>query len=169
MTYATGCTSLTLCDPTRCKFLDPYFNPIPSSPRSRLERVILTSNKIGKIPPPLMGQTLGVKHLSLSFNRLESWADVDALSAWCPALNTLTLNGNPLFDGVGKLYFLVFTILNILEDPILGRNSRQLTIARIPTLVALDAAPVGPPSVSPALPRSSPTWPGPGFGQRTHR
>ncbi|KAJ7864819.1 hypothetical protein B0H14DRAFT_2440573, partial [Mycena olivaceomarginata] len=90
-----------------------------------LERVVLTSNKIGKIPSPLMGQTLGVKHLSLSFNRLESWADVDALSAWCPALNTLTLNGNPLFD-----------------DPILGRNSRQLTIARIPTLVALDAAPV---------------------------
>ncbi|KAJ7256464.1 hypothetical protein B0H12DRAFT_1202025 [Mycena haematopus] len=90
-----------------------------------LERVVLTSNKIAKIPPPLVGQALRVKHLSLSFNRLESWGDIDALSAWCPALNTLTLNGNPLFD-----------------DPVLGRNSRQLTVARIPTLVVLDAAPI---------------------------
>ncbi|KAF7337954.1 Tubulin-specific chaperone E [Mycena venus] len=92
-------------------------------PYTSLERVVLTSNKIDKISPPLIGQGLNIKHLSLSFNRLESWGDVDALSAWCPALNTLTLNGNPLFD-----------------DAVLGRNSRQMTVARIPTLVALDAA-----------------------------
>ncbi|KAJ7149343.1 hypothetical protein C8R46DRAFT_1179791 [Mycena filopes] len=90
---------------------------------SSIERVVLTSNKIDKIPPPLTGQTLSVKHLSLSYNRLESWADIDALSAWCPKLNTLTLNGNPLFD-----------------DPVHGRNARLLAIARIPSLVALDAA-----------------------------
>ncbi|KAJ7766787.1 hypothetical protein B0H16DRAFT_1309252 [Mycena metata] len=90
---------------------------------SSLERVVLTSNKIDKILPPMIGQTLGVKHLSLSFNRLESWADIDALSAWCPTLNTLTLIGNPLFD-----------------DPVHGRNSRLFTIARMPSLVALDAA-----------------------------
>ncbi|KAJ6531237.1 hypothetical protein B0H19DRAFT_1190890 [Mycena capillaripes] len=92
-------------------------------PYTSLERVILASNKIDKIPPPLIGQALRIKHLSLSFNRLESWRDIDALSAWCPTLNNLTLNGNPLFD-----------------DPVHGRNSRQFAIARIPSLVVLDAA-----------------------------
>ncbi|KAJ7137777.1 outer arm dynein light chain 1 [Mycena epipterygia] len=92
-------------------------------PYSLLERVVLTSNKIDKIPPASISQFFGVKHLSLSFNRLASWSDIDALSAWCPALSTLTLIGNPLFD-----------------DPVHGRNSRQLVVARIPSLVALDAA-----------------------------
>ncbi|KAJ7685581.1 hypothetical protein DFH06DRAFT_1358117 [Mycena polygramma] len=92
-------------------------------PYPSLERLVLASNKIDKIPPPLIGQTLAIKHLSLSFNRLQSWNDVDALSAWCPILNTLTLNGNALF-----------------EDPVNGRNARQFAVARIPSLVALDAA-----------------------------
>ncbi|KAK7038108.1 tubulin-specific chaperone E [Favolaschia claudopus] len=92
-----------------------------------LERVVLTSNKIEKIPPPLAGQSLNIKQLSLSLNRLGSWDDIDALTTWCPALSSLTLNGNPLFD-----------------DPVQGRNSRQLTIARIPTLMALDAAAISP-------------------------
>ncbi|KAJ6525499.1 hypothetical protein DFH09DRAFT_1046450 [Mycena vulgaris] len=92
-------------------------------PYSSLERVVLTSNKIAKIPPPDIRQTLGVKHLSLSHNCLESWSDIDALSAWCPTLNTLTLIGNPLFD-----------------DPVHGRNSRQFAVSKIPSLVALDAA-----------------------------
>ncbi|KAJ7461535.1 hypothetical protein FB451DRAFT_1268490 [Mycena latifolia] len=90
---------------------------------SALDRVVLTSNKINKIPPPEIQQTLGVKHLSLSFNRLESWSDIDALSAWCPTLTTLTFIGNPLFD-----------------DPVYARNSRQFAVARIPSLKALDAA-----------------------------
>ncbi|KAJ7161512.1 hypothetical protein C8R43DRAFT_1063744 [Mycena crocata] len=92
-------------------------------PYSSLERVVLTSNKIDKIPPPPNGQILSVKHLSLSFNRLESWNDIDMLSAWCPSLNTLTIIGNPLFN-----------------DPVNARNSRQFAVARIPSLVALDAA-----------------------------
>ncbi|KAF8205723.1 hypothetical protein K438DRAFT_1905308 [Mycena galopus ATCC 62051] len=62
-----------------------------SLPRSypSLERVVLA---------------LGVKHLSLSSNRLASWDDIDALSAWCPGLNTLTLNSNPLFDDCELFY-----------------------------------------------------------------
>ncbi|KAJ7481176.1 hypothetical protein B0H11DRAFT_2157842 [Mycena galericulata] len=92
-------------------------------PYSFLERIVLTSNKIANIPAPPIGHTLGVKHLSLSFNHLESWSDIDALSAWCPALNTLTLIGNPLFN-----------------DPVHARHSRQFAVAKIPSLVALDAA-----------------------------
>ncbi|KAJ7681776.1 hypothetical protein B0H17DRAFT_1075669 [Mycena rosella] len=92
-------------------------------PYSSLDRVVLTSNKIDKIPPVETKETLEVKHLSLSFNRLESWSDIDALSGWCPTLATLTLIGNPLFD-----------------DPVHARNSRQFAVARIPSLVALDAA-----------------------------
>ncbi|KAJ7632998.1 hypothetical protein FB45DRAFT_914126 [Roridomyces roridus] len=88
-----------------------------------LERIVLTSNKIDKIPPPVTGRTLDVKHLSLSFNALGSWGDIDALSTWCPNLQTLTLIGNPLFN-----------------DPVHTRNSRQLAIARYPSLSALDAA-----------------------------
>ena len=37
-----------------------------------------------------------LKHISLSFNELKAWNDIDALSFWCPALETLTLGGNPL-------------------------------------------------------------------------
>ncbi|KAJ7217128.1 hypothetical protein GGX14DRAFT_602135 [Mycena pura] len=96
-----------------CDALQPY---------TLLERVVLTSNKIGEIPPPKK-QMLRVEHLSLSHNHLKSWDDVDALSAWCPKLNALTLVGNPLFD-----------------DPAHGRIARQLAIARIPSLVSLDAA-----------------------------
>ncbi|KAJ6618857.1 hypothetical protein B0H10DRAFT_2217348 [Mycena sp. CBHHK59/15] len=97
-----------------CESLRPY---------SSLDRLVLTSNKIDKITAPLAGQCLRVKHLSLSFNRLESWNDIDALAAWCPTLDTLTLIGNPVVD-----------------SPALARNSRQFVIARIPSLLALDAA-----------------------------
>jgi Leucine-rich repeat (LRR) protein len=41
----------------------------------------------------------GLKHLSLSSNLLISWASIDELSRWCPNLETLSLNGNPLVEG----------------------------------------------------------------------
>lgn len=65
---------------------------------ARLERVLLTSNCIGSIPLPTTTQQrfYSLKHISLSFNNLNTWGDVDALSFWCPALETLTLCGNPL-------------------------------------------------------------------------
>jgi Leucine-rich repeat (LRR) protein len=61
----------------------------------------LTANHIENITPfPDQNQQLqGLKHLSLSFNRLRFWPDVDALSLWCPALETLSLMGNPLVEG----------------------------------------------------------------------
>jgi len=90
-----------------------------------LQRLILTSNGIVGITPCLDHQLHlpSIKHVSLSFNRLESWTDIDALSCWCPALETLTLIGNPL-----------------VEDHKLSKYSRQFAIARIPSLVTLDAA-----------------------------
>lgn len=66
-----------------------------------LQRVIMSSNQIEGIPPPEINQQSlhGLKHLSLSFNRLNAWSDVDALSIWCPDLQTLTLSANPLLIG----------------------------------------------------------------------
>ena len=69
---------------------------------SRLERLVLTSNCIGPIVPPEATQQrfYSLKHISLSFNNLNAWSDVDALSFWCPALETLTLGGNPLMGNI---------------------------------------------------------------------
>ncbi|KAI0093897.1 hypothetical protein BDY19DRAFT_919480 [Irpex rosettiformis] len=89
----------------------------------KLERVILSSNKIKSIDP--LGEALAFKklrHLSLMANALDSWQDVDRLHLWCPALESLTFSGNP-----------------VVEDPVLGRHARQFTIAKIPTLKTLDA------------------------------
>jgi Leucine-rich repeat (LRR) protein len=67
---------------------------------SSLQRLILASNWIETIPLPEDHQLplQGLKHISLSFNRLQAWCDFDALSRWCPALETLTVSGNPI-DG----------------------------------------------------------------------
>jgi len=93
-------------------------------PYTALQRLILSSNGITAITPcpDHQVQLQGLKHISLSFNRLDSWADIDALSRWCPALETLTLIGNPL-----------------VEDDKLSKYSRQFAIARIPSLLTLDA------------------------------
>ncbi|KAF8892438.1 hypothetical protein BD779DRAFT_1621101 [Infundibulicybe gibba] len=89
-----------------------------------LQRIVLTNNGIESIPFPendSQSQLGYVKHISLSFNRLSGWSDVDALSRWCPALRTLTLAGNPLMES-------------------LGQHGRPFTVARIPTLDVLDGA-----------------------------
>ena len=69
---------------------------------SRLERLIFTSNCIGPIvlPEATRQRLYSLKHISLSFNNLSAWSDVDALSFWCPALETLTLGGNPLTGNI---------------------------------------------------------------------
>jgi hypothetical protein len=68
----------------------------------RLERVVLTSNCISTIPLPEVNQhqLYSLKHISLSFNNLNAWGDVDSLSFWCPALESLTLGGNPLMGDI---------------------------------------------------------------------
>lgn len=86
-----------------------------------LQRLILTSNCIGAIPFPEDPQQglHTVKHISLSYNKIDTWSNVDALSSWCPRLETLTLTGNPLT---------------------IQMHSRPFTISRIPSLLVLDGA-----------------------------
>ncbi|KAG6851293.1 hypothetical protein H0H93_011729 [Arthromyces matolae] len=85
-----------------------------------LQRLVLTANAISAIPRPEGHQSLhSLKHLSLSYNKVHSWSDIDALSSWCPALETLTLTGNPLTS---------------------ERYLRPFTISKIPTLEILDGA-----------------------------
>jgi tubulin-specific chaperone E len=69
---------------------------------SSLQRLILTSNHIDKIFP-LQDDHLQLrclKQLSLSFNLLSSWSDIDSLSRWCPGLENLSITGNPLVEGM---------------------------------------------------------------------
>jgi Leucine-rich repeat (LRR) protein len=110
-----------------------------------LGRLILSSNRIRTIPPvseasPLL---LGIKHLALSFNDLRTWRDIDSLSQWCPTLETLSLRGNHLVEGGNQSDSLRrITQFSDLVDPQMGRYARQLAIAKIPSLRALDAAAV---------------------------
>ncbi|KAF8798138.1 RNI-like protein [Phlegmacium glaucopus] len=94
-----------------------------------LQRIVLTSNRIGTIPFPNRPEdsVLSIKYLSLSNNLLSAWSDIDALSCWIPTLETLTMGGNPL------------TI-----DTELGKHSRPFIIARIPSLLTLDGAAISP-------------------------
>ncbi|GLB34783.1 putative CAP_GLY [Lyophyllum shimeji] len=84
-----------------------------------LQRLMVTSNCIDTIPFPEDPQQglRTVKHISLSYNKIDAWSNIDALSSWCPGLETLTMTGNPLTSQV---------------------HSRPFTIARIPSLLALD-------------------------------
>ncbi|PBK93057.1 hypothetical protein ARMGADRAFT_1012740 [Armillaria gallica] len=89
-----------------------------------LTTIILTSNDIKEIPFPTERQSRlpAIRSVSLSANGLGSWRDIDALAAWCPGLETLYIRGNPLVQETDQ-----------------ARYSRQFIIAKIPSLVALDA------------------------------
>ncbi|KAI0672908.1 hypothetical protein C8Q78DRAFT_1187012 [Trametes maxima] len=111
-----------------------------------LRRLVLTSNRIAHIPvpllsPPAQGGTDNpaaqgtsedspvhrLRHIALAFNHIASWRDVDALPLWCPALESLTLSGNPL-----------------VEDPVHKAYARPYTISKIPSLKILDGATISP-------------------------
>ncbi|KAG5636409.1 hypothetical protein H0H81_008149 [Sphagnurus paluster] len=72
-----------------------------------LQRLILTSNCVGAIPLPEHPQEDTVKHISLSHNKIDAWSNVDALSSWCPGLETLTLSGNPLMSWCFQCHHLI--------------------------------------------------------------
>ena len=63
-----------------------------------LQRVVLTGNRMASIPfPGAPSECLpAMKYLSLSDNRVSAWSAIDALSCWFPALESLTIAGNPL-------------------------------------------------------------------------
>jgi len=104
----------------------------------RLGRVILTSNAIRMIPfpNPTHMQLYGINHLSLSSNFLSEWSDIDAMSLWFPALETLSLSGNPL---MGDPHPPPFTNSELTSPShSFGMHARPLVIARIPSLLTLD-------------------------------
>ena len=108
----------------------------------RLGRVILTSNAIHVIPfpNPTHMQLYGIKHLSLSSNFLSEWTDIDAVALWFPALETLSLSGNPL---MGDAHPPLFTSLESTSPSrSFGMHSRPFVIARIPSLLTLDGTAV---------------------------
>ena len=107
-----------------------------------LQRIVLAANNIEAIPPRETSQAaLDLKHISLSFNRIKTWRDIDALPSWCPHLESLALTGNPLVNGRhATLPFNTAQLTQREADPELGKNARQLAIAKIPTLTVLDAA-----------------------------
>jgi hypothetical protein len=111
----------------------------------RLARVILTCNSIDKInfPPNLNcregtsdrrdntapgkvhARLSSVRHLGLHSNRISRWDDIDALWKWTPGLESLSLGGNPLAEGMmqsplssGQLPWLAASTAN-------PRNSRN--------------------------------------------
>lgn len=95
-------------------------------PFTALQRLVLSSNgleTVDTINDVSSSPIQSLKHLALSFNALKTWADIDRIARWCPELESLKFIGNPL-----------------VEDPILGKNARQFTIARLSSLVTLDAA-----------------------------
>jgi hypothetical protein len=83
-----------------------------------LERLILSSNRIPAIPSIAESPTssIGIKHLSLSFNDLRVWTDIDMLSQWCPTLETLGLRGNPLVEGGDQRSTCFTSFINFLRS-----------------------------------------------------
>ncbi|KAJ3522943.1 hypothetical protein NM688_g8801 [Phlebia brevispora] len=97
---------------------------------SGLRRLVLSSNHltvIDEIADPQSTPFKALRHLALASNLLKSWTDIDRVQRWCPALESLVVTGNPL-----------------LENSETGPHARQFIIARVPTLIALDAATITP-------------------------
>ncbi|KAH7923561.1 hypothetical protein BV22DRAFT_1092713 [Leucogyrophana mollusca] len=94
-----------------------------------LERLILSSNRIGNIPP--LGSRSPPLHrlkgLVLSANQLKTWYDTDMLAQWFPRLEALSITDNPITE---------------VSDE--ARYARQFVIAKIPTLTTLDSAAISP-------------------------
>ncbi|KAH7889522.1 hypothetical protein F5I97DRAFT_1844874 [Phlebopus sp. FC_14] len=93
----------------------------------RLHRLVLSSNNIRTIPPSTSRHSPleGVTNLGLPGNKLGDWKDIDNLSQWCPNLESLSIVGNP-----------------IAEENDLACYARQFAVAKIPSLLVLDSAPI---------------------------
>ena len=81
--------------------------PIPAA--GSVDRLILSLNAIESIPPlrksdqgtdaSAFGGLVHVKSLTLSFNNLRCWSDINALAEYCPILETLNVTDNPIIEG----------------------------------------------------------------------
>lgn len=86
---------------------------------SSLQRVVLTANCIETIPFPQDPSDFlsGIKYLALSDNHIRSWAAIDALSCWLPALEALSIGGNPLVNGENTWFALERGLIEISLKP----------------------------------------------------
>lgn len=123
----------------------------------RLTRIILTSNKINSIPLPPnsipQGENacptgngasihshpscmLSVRHLGVQENLIANWEDMEGLGEWLPTLESLSINGNPLAEGVSAFASLCSIIMleNKCENSL--PFSHKPTIKRISTFIS---------------------------------
>ena len=102
----------------------------------------MSSNGLASIPFPDKPtlQLVGIRHLALSFNRLESWHDIDALVSWCPNLESLMLGGNPL--AIGTFFSASAGIHRYIDTSESEKLLRPFAIAKIPSLKSLDGSTV---------------------------
>jgi Leucine-rich repeat (LRR) protein len=107
--------------------LTSWASVLPLASLPQLETLILNDNQISEIPSSEGdGRSPGfqsLKSLSICRNCLHSWSSILTLDSM-PALREVKVKGNPLFEGDSDL------------------NSRQLVIARLPRLEALNGSPV---------------------------
>jgi Leucine-rich repeat (LRR) protein len=114
-------------------------------PTQSLDRLVLTGNRIASISVPQQNDHLlpKLKSLFLSLNELNTWDSIDALSLWCPALETLTISGNPLAEGRPYTIFGSLYEVSINPSGADGQHYRQFIVAKLPSLRVLDATQVG--------------------------
>ncbi|PYI35467.1 RNI-like protein [Aspergillus indologenus CBS 114.80] len=115
--------------------------PLTSLPN--LQHLSLRSNAISTIstpedPTPLVFPSL--TSLDLSRNKISTWLFLNHLPTTCPALTTLRISTNPLFDGpVGPT-----SITGLPEKPMTVDEAYMLTLARLANLQILNYGAVTP-------------------------
>lgn len=102
---------------------------IPSSlSRAHIETLNVSHNLIEKAS---LTQSNTLTHLDLSFNSMKNWAELDVLNKNFPELDSLRINGNPIFesgnDPVAQFYQVLarFNKLSVLNGSLLSLDERK--------------------------------------------
>ncbi|RAK77777.1 putative tubulin-specific chaperone [Aspergillus fijiensis CBS 313.89] len=115
--------------------------PLTSLPN--LQHLSLRSNAIGTITTPEDLTPLifpSLTSLDLSRNKISTWLFLNHLPTTCPALTTLRISTNPLFDGpIGPT-----SITGLPEKPMTVDEAYMLTLARIANLQVLNYGTITP-------------------------
>lgn len=114
----------------------------PSAHRLRIfmvgsvNHLVLSLNAIESIPPltksdertkaSALRGLAHIKSLTLSFNNLRSWADINALADYCPILETLNITSNPIIEGQSRSYVL-FTTPFLISTMVPQRSTVELS------------------------------------------
>jgi hypothetical protein len=140
MYWLTGTGYGMLYPIIRGKYLPIKVKSCQHSTRIRshsMDRLVIASNRIESIPFPTSAEQCLplLKHLSLSHNQINSWAAIDALAAWCPALESIAVAGNPLTGRVSPKQGDATDPVHLDHD---YAHSRPLIISKIPSLTTLE-------------------------------